>query len=88
MGGAMLWQSHLTPASPGMDPSQQKLMRYMPLMFLLFLYKYSAGMSLYMVVSTLASVLQTKITKNLKDPAGPVRPAVNPALTAASKSKK
>jgi YidC/Oxa1 family membrane protein insertase len=88
MGGAMLWQSHLTPASPGMDPSQQKLMRYMPLMFLLFLYNYSAGMSLYMVVSTLASVLQTKITKNLKDPAGPVRPAVNPALTAASKSKK
>jgi len=91
MGGAMLWQSHLTPPSPGMDPSQQKLMRYMPLIFLLFLYNYSAGMSLYMVVSTLASVLQTKITKNLKDPAAPAAPAgpaVNPALTPASKSKK
>jgi YidC/Oxa1 family membrane protein insertase len=91
MGGAMLWQSHLTPASPSMDPSQQKLMRYMPLMFLVFLYNYSAGMALYMVVSTLASVLQTKLTKNLKDPAasaGPTGPAVNPALTPASKSKK
>jgi YidC/Oxa1 family membrane protein insertase len=90
MGGAMLWQSHLTPASPGMDPSQQKLMRYMPLLFLVFLYNYSAGMSLYMVVSTLASVLQTKLTRNLKDPAGPAvaGPAVNPALTPASKSKK
>jgi len=91
MGGAMLWQSHLTPASPGMDASQQKIMRYMPLMFLLFLYNYSAGMSLYMVVSTLASVLQTKMTKNLKDPAapaGPAGPAVNPALTPLSKSKK
>ena len=53
MGGAMLWQSHLTPPSPGMDPSQQKIMRYMPLIFLVFLYNYSAGMSLYMAVSTL-----------------------------------
>jgi YidC/Oxa1 family membrane protein insertase len=88
MGGAMLWQSHLTPASPSMDASQQKLMRYMPLMFLVFLYNYSAGMSLYMVVSTLASVLQTKLTKNLKDPAGPAAATTNPALTPASKNKK
>jgi len=91
MGGAMLWQSHLTPPSPGMDPSQQKMMRYMPLIFLLFLYRYSAGMSLYMLVSTLASVLQTKVTKNLKDPGAPANPAgprVNPALTPVSKSKK
>ena len=90
MGGAMLWQSHLTPPSPGMDPAQQKMMRYMPLMFLVFLYNYSAGMSLYMVVSTLASVLQTKVTKNLKDPAAPaaLAPATNPALTPTSKNKK
>ena len=47
MVGAMLWQSHLTPPSPGMDPSQQKIMRYMPLIFLVILYNYSAGMSLY-----------------------------------------
>ena len=88
MGGAMLWQSHLTPPSPGMDPGQQKMMRYMPLMFLAFLYNYSAGMALYMIVSTLASVLQTKLTKNMKDPAAPSAPVTNPALTPASKSKK
>jgi YidC/Oxa1 family membrane protein insertase len=91
MGAAMLWQSHLTPPSPGMDPAQQKIMRYMPLIFLVFLYNYSAGMSLYMICSTLASVLQTKITKNLKDPAapaGPAGPRVNPALTPVSKLKK
>lgn len=91
MVGTMLWQSHLTPASPGMDASQQKLMRWMPLIFLAFLYNYSAGMSLYMAVSTLASVVQTKLTKNLKDPAAPATPAgpaVNPVLTPASKSKK
>jgi len=37
-------------------------------------------------VSTLLGVLQTKLTKNLKDPAA--GPATNPALTPASKSKK
>jgi YidC/Oxa1 family membrane protein insertase len=90
MGGAMLWQTHLTPPSPGMDASQQKLMRYMPLIFLVFLYNYSGGLALYMTISTSLSVLQTKVTKNLKDPAAPVKsgPAVNPALTPVSKSKK
>ena len=85
MGGAMLWQSHLTPPSPGMDQSQAKLMRYMPLMFLVFLYTYSSGLALYMTVSTLLGVLQTKLTKNLRDPAVPT---TNPALTPVSKNKK
>jgi YidC/Oxa1 family membrane protein insertase len=82
MGGAMLWQSHLQPPSPGMDPAQQKMMRYLPAIFILFLYNYSSGLALYMTVSTLLGVLQTKLTKNLKDP------AANPALTPASKLKK
>jgi membrane protein insertase Oxa1/YidC/SpoIIIJ len=63
----------------------------MPLIFLVILDNYSAGMSLYMVVSTLASVIQTKMTKNLHDPAAPTTPAgpaVNPVLTPVSKSKK
>jgi YidC/Oxa1 family membrane protein insertase len=85
MGGMMLWQSHLTPPSPGMDPSQQKLLRYMPLIFLVFLYNYSGGLALYMTISTGLSVLQTKVTKNLKDPAVT---KVNPVLSPVSKSKK
>jgi YidC/Oxa1 family membrane protein insertase len=88
MGGAMLWQSHLTPPSPGMDPTQQKLMRYLPAIFILFLYNYSSGLALYMTVSTLLGVLQTKLTKNLKDPAAPPTPATNPALTPPQKKKK
>jgi YidC/Oxa1 family membrane protein insertase len=84
MGGAMLWQSHLTPASPGMDPSQQKIMRYMPLLFLVFLYNYSAGLALYWTVNNLLTIAQTKLTRT--NPA----PAANtiPALTPASKRKK
>ncbi len=86
MGGAMLWQSHLTPLSPGMDPGQAKLMRYMPLIFLVFLYNYSAALALYMTVSTLLGVLQTKVTKTMGG-AG-VAPAANPALTPPQKRKK
>jgi YidC/Oxa1 family membrane protein insertase len=82
MVGVMVWQAHLMPVSPSMDATQQKMMRYMPLMMLLFLYNYSSGMALYMTVSTLASVLQTKLTKSLS-PA-----AATPALTPALKSKK
>src|SRR5665213_1908561 len=48
MVAVMIWQAHLQPASPGMDPSQQKMMRYIPLMFLLIFYNYSSGMALYM----------------------------------------
>ena len=85
MGGAMLWQSHLTPPSPGMDPTQAKIMRYLPLIFLIFLYNYSAGLALYWTVNNLLTILQTKLTKNLRDPA---TPAANPALTPPLKKKK
>ena len=83
MGGAMLWQSHLTPASPGMDPGQQKMMRWMPAIFIFFLYNYSSGLALYMTVSTLLGVLQTKVTANIQLPT-----AAPKALTPAAKKKK
>jgi YidC/Oxa1 family membrane protein insertase len=83
MVAVMVWQAHLTPPSPGMDPGQQKMMRFMPLMLLLFLYNYSSGMALYMTVSTLSSVIQTKLTKMNQLPAVTVSP-----LTPVSKKKK
>jgi YidC/Oxa1 family membrane protein insertase len=86
MVGVMVWQAHLQPASPGMDPSQQKMMRYMPLMFLLFLYNYSSGMALYMTVSTLLGIVQMRLTKMNQPPAA-VDVVVSP-LTPLSKKKK
>jgi YidC/Oxa1 family membrane protein insertase len=85
MGGSMLWQSHLTPPSPGMDPAQAKMMRYMPLMFLVFLYNYSSGLALYWTVNNVLTVVQTKLTKMHQ---APVSPGVVSALTPASKKKK
>lgn len=84
MGATMLWQSHMTPPSPGMDPTQQKIMRYMPLFFLLILYNYSSGLALYWTVQNLLSILQTKLTKTI----GPVTPPQASPLTPASKKKK
>ena len=86
MVAAMIWQAHLQPPSPGMDPGQQKIMRFMPLMLLLFLYNYSSGMALYMTVSTLAGVLQNKLTKIA--PATPAGPPVDTRLTPVSKKQK
>ena len=63
MGATQVWQMSLTPPSPGMDPAQQKIMKYMPLMFIVILYNFSAGLALYWTVQNLLSILQTKLTK-------------------------
>jgi YidC/Oxa1 family membrane protein insertase len=63
MCASSLWMSSLTPVSPQMDPVQQKMMKYMPVFFVVFLYDYSSGLTLYWTVQNLLSVLQTKLTK-------------------------
>jgi YidC/Oxa1 family membrane protein insertase len=85
MGVTMLWQSHLTPPSPGMDPAQAKMMRYMPLIFMVFLYRYSAALTLYWTVQNLLTILQTKLTKTMPEP---VTPTKGPVLTPPQKKRK
>lgn len=63
MGVTQLWQARLTPPSPGMDPIQQKMMQYMPLIFVFMLYNFSAGLALYWTVQNLLSILQMRLTK-------------------------
>src|SRR6185369_963184 len=88
MGVTMLWQARLTPPSPGMDPMQQKIMKYMPLMFLFILYNFSAGLTLYWTVQNLLTIAQMKLTR-AKDPA-PATPAppARPASSPPSRKKK
>ena len=86
-----IWQTHITPMSPGMDPAQQKLMRWMPLMFLAILYNFSSGLALYMTVNNLLTILQTWLMKrNAPVPAAAAAaaPAKASILTPASKKKK
>jgi YidC/Oxa1 family membrane protein insertase len=75
MGATQLWQSHVTPMQPGMDPAQQKLMRFMPLLFIAFFYRMSAGLTLYWTVSTLLTIAQTKMTRTVPEAAAPAAPA-------------
>jgi YidC/Oxa1 family membrane protein insertase len=91
MGVTMLWQARLTPPSPGMDPMQQKIMKYMPLMFLFILYNFSAGLTLYWTVQNLLTIAQMKLTKAKEQPAGTAPkgpPAKQPPPGGAPKKKK
>jgi YidC/Oxa1 family membrane protein insertase len=69
MGVTMLVQARMQPPSPGMDPAQQTMMKYMPLMFLVFLYNQPAGLTLYWTVQNLLTIVQTKLTKAKEEPA-------------------
>ncbi len=63
MTATMFLQMRLQPPSPGMDPAQQAVMKYMPLMFVFILYSASAGLCLYWTVQNVLTIVQTKMTK-------------------------
>lgn len=86
MGAAQLWQMSMTPPSPGMDPMQQKIMKYMPLMFVFILYNFSAGLALYWTVQNLLSIVQMKLTKN--EPVSVAPKKATPALAARKKRQR
>lgn len=71
MGLSQFWQMRLTPASPGMDPVQQKIFQFMPLMFLFILYNFSSGLTLYWTVQNLLTIVQTKLTRSTGEPEKP-----------------
>jgi YidC/Oxa1 family membrane protein insertase len=87
MGATMLWQARLAPPSPGMDPSQQAIMKYLPLIFLVGLYNFSSGLTLYWTVNNLLTVIQTKLTRNIQPISETVHPPATP-LTKPQKKKK
>lgn len=48
----------MTPASPGMDPAQQKMMMFMPLMMGFFFYNASSGLVLYWLTGNVVGIAQ------------------------------
>ncbi|MCX6898785.1 MAG: membrane protein insertase YidC [Verrucomicrobia bacterium] len=57
MCATTLWQQKLTPTTSA-DPTQQKMMMLMPLMFVFMFYSMSSGLVLYWTVQNLLSILQ------------------------------
>ncbi len=60
-------QQKMTP-SPGMDPSQQKMMMLMPLMLLYMFYFANAGLVLYWLTSNVVGIAQQWVLNRLSPP--------------------
>ena len=72
MGLTMLWQQKMTPSS--VDPAQQKMMMFMPIMFTAFFLWAPSGLALYFLLSNLLAIGQQYLTNRLTAPP-PARPA-------------
>ena len=51
-------QQRIMPTSPNMDPMQQKLMRMMPMFFVVFMFAFPSGLNIYILINTLLSITQ------------------------------
>jgi YidC/Oxa1 family membrane protein insertase len=51
-------QQKMTPTQPGADPSQQKIMQFMPIMFGVMFWSAAAGLVLYWLTSNLVNIAQ------------------------------
>jgi YidC/Oxa1 family membrane protein insertase len=80
VGVLMVLQQRLTPMSPSMDPTQQKIMRMMPLVFVFIMYSFPSGLALYILVNTILSILQMWLVNKAYPMVQP------PATPAASKA--
>jgi YidC/Oxa1 family membrane protein insertase len=58
MGASMILQQRMTPAAPGADPVQQKMMMFLPVLFTFMFWSMPAGLTLYWFVSNIAGILQ------------------------------
>ena len=64
----MFFQMRITPISPNADAFQQKLFKFLPFIFLVFLYNFSSGLVIYWTTQNLLTIIQTKIIHNRKEP--------------------
>lgn len=66
MGGSMLVQQRLMPTS--LDPTQAKLMMWMPVVFMFFMLSFPSGLVLYWFVSNILSIGQQVVINRIKVP--------------------
>jgi YidC/Oxa1 family membrane protein insertase len=66
MGGTMFFQQRMTPTS--MDPTQAKIMMWMPVVFTVFMLSFPSGLMVYWSTSNLLSITQQMIINRVKVP--------------------
>jgi len=64
MGATMFWQQHISPNSI-QDPTQAKIMKYLPVIFTFFFMTFPAGLTLYWFVNNLFSIVQQYYVNSL-----------------------
>ena len=67
MGITMFLQMSMMPVNPAADATQQKIFKFLPVVFLLFLYNFSSGLVLYWTVQNILTIIQQKITNSRPD---------------------
>jgi YidC/Oxa1 family membrane protein insertase len=82
MGASQFWQTKMTPMTG--DPAQQRMMMFMPLMFMVFFLWMPSGLVLYWLVSNVWTIGQQYVTNRLIG--APAKPTVG--TTAAAKRVK
>jgi YidC/Oxa1 family membrane protein insertase len=72
--------SSLLMSSPTMDKTQRQIMLFMPLLFVLFVIRFPAGVLVYWITTNTWTIVQQYIVKRRIGPLGPPAPAGGPAL--------
>jgi len=67
MGATMYLQMSMMPVSPTADPLQQKIFKFLPFIFLIFLYNFSSGLVVYWTMQNILTIIQQKIINNQPD---------------------
>jgi YidC/Oxa1 family membrane protein insertase len=67
MGLTSFLQMQMMPTTTA-DKTQMAVMKFMPLLFLVFCYNYASALALYWTTSNLFSILQTWITQRMPEP--------------------
>ncbi len=67
MGVTMFFQMRMMPTMANADPVQQKIFKFLPFVFLIFLYNFGSGLVVYWTVQNLLTILQQWITNRRKD---------------------
>ncbi len=62
MAGTSFWMTHVTPKSG--DSTQQRVMMFMPLIFVVFCYNFAAALALYYTTQNLFTILQLYQNRN------------------------
>ncbi|WP_345867018.1 membrane protein insertase YidC [Shewanella algae] len=61
MGVSMFLMQKMQPMAPTMDPMQQKMMQWMPVIFTVFFLWFPSGLVLYWLVGNIVAIIQQKI---------------------------